>query len=281
MDNPNCADGKTPDYNSETYQAEVGDLRNQYEVILAKALAENPVKPPTGKRGITKQSKATNLIFRLLDDSDDVWRFMTQVGVPFTNNLAAGWNLMGNGTDQAFAALFGNTAQVSTVWKWDAVNRRWLFYSPSMTASALQTYITTYGYGTFEQINAGEGFWVDAKATFTLPAGKAVPASHFRAGQAKELQHAWNLVAIGSTITPSAFNVGISTTPPSAGEFPINVTALWAWDNPQRKWYFYAPSLANQGGTALTDFVTSKGYLDFAATNKLLGPGIGFWVNKP
>ncbi len=88
MDNPNCADGKTPDYNSETYQAEVGDLRNQYEVILAKALAENPVKPPTGKRGITKQSKATNLIFRLLDDSDDVWRFMTQVGVPFTNNLA-------------------------------------------------------------------------------------------------------------------------------------------------------------------------------------------------
>jgi len=88
MDNLNSAEGKTPDYNSETYQTEVGDLRNQYEVILAKALAENPVKPPTGKRGRTKQSKATNLIVRLLDYSDDVWRFMTQAGVPFTNNLA-------------------------------------------------------------------------------------------------------------------------------------------------------------------------------------------------
>ena len=88
MDNLNCANGTTPDYNSETYQAAVGDLRNQYEVILARALAENPVKPPTGKRGRTKQSKATNLIVRLLDYRDDVWRFMTQAGVPFTNNLA-------------------------------------------------------------------------------------------------------------------------------------------------------------------------------------------------
>ena len=31
MDNLNCANGTTPDYNSETYQAAVGDLRNQYE----------------------------------------------------------------------------------------------------------------------------------------------------------------------------------------------------------------------------------------------------------
>jgi len=28
------------------------------------------------------------LIVRLLDYRDDVWRFMTQAGVPFTNNLA-------------------------------------------------------------------------------------------------------------------------------------------------------------------------------------------------
>ena len=55
MDNLNCAKGKTSDYNSETYKTEVGCLRNQYDVILAKALAENPVKPPTGKRGRTKQ----------------------------------------------------------------------------------------------------------------------------------------------------------------------------------------------------------------------------------
>jgi transposase len=88
QDNLNCADGKTPDYGSENYQNEVRDLRDLYEAILEGALADHPVVPPTGKRGRTKQSKATNLIVRLRDYSDDVWRFMTQAGVPFTNNLA-------------------------------------------------------------------------------------------------------------------------------------------------------------------------------------------------
>ena len=42
----------------------------------------------TCKRGRPKQSKATNLIGRLRDYTDDVWRFITQANVPFTNNLA-------------------------------------------------------------------------------------------------------------------------------------------------------------------------------------------------
>jgi transposase len=88
LDNLNCADGKTPNYGSETYQNEVRDLRDLYEAILAQALTDNPIKPSTGRRGKTKQSKATNLIVRLRDYSDDVWRFMTQADVPFTNNLA-------------------------------------------------------------------------------------------------------------------------------------------------------------------------------------------------
>jgi len=46
------------------------------------------MEPSSGKRGRPKQSKATNLITRLRDFSDDVWRFMTQPNVPFTNNLA-------------------------------------------------------------------------------------------------------------------------------------------------------------------------------------------------
>ena len=40
------------------------------------------------KRGRRKQSKAFNLIKRLRVHRDDVWRFMTTPGVPFTNNLA-------------------------------------------------------------------------------------------------------------------------------------------------------------------------------------------------
>ena len=88
FDNLNCADGKTPRYDSKKYQSEVRDLRALYDAILAQAQTENPIVLATGKRGRTKQSKATNLIGRLRDYSDDVWRFMTQTNVPFTNNLA-------------------------------------------------------------------------------------------------------------------------------------------------------------------------------------------------
>ena len=88
QDNLNCADGKAPRYDSQRYQGEVRDLRHLYDAIVAQAQAENPIAPPTGKRGRTKQSKASNLIGRLCDYSDDVWRFMTQPNVPFTNNLA-------------------------------------------------------------------------------------------------------------------------------------------------------------------------------------------------
>lgn len=88
LDNLNCADGKTPRYASLKYQSEVADLRDLYDAILAQAQEENPIALATGKRGRPKQSKATNLIGRLRDYSDDVWRFMTQPNVPFTNNLA-------------------------------------------------------------------------------------------------------------------------------------------------------------------------------------------------
>lgn len=87
-DNLNCADGQSPNYNSRKYQAQVRELRDLYEAILSQAQAENPLAPSTGKRGRPKQSKATNLIGRLRDYRDDVWRFMTQPSVPFTNNLA-------------------------------------------------------------------------------------------------------------------------------------------------------------------------------------------------
>lgn len=34
------------------------------------------------------------------------------------------------------------------------------------------------------------------------------------------------------------------------------------------------------GGTALTDYIASKNYLDFTQRNKTLGNGTGFWVNR-
>jgi transposase len=68
----------------------------QWSRLLERGEALNPLKQRTGTsqdeglgvRGRLKQSKAANLLKRLRDHSQQVWRFMTQEGVPFTNNLA-------------------------------------------------------------------------------------------------------------------------------------------------------------------------------------------------
>ncbi len=62
--------------------------RMQYAEILAEGEAHNPRAPPSGKRGKTKQSKSRNLLDRLTLYTDDVWRFATDHGVPFSNNVA-------------------------------------------------------------------------------------------------------------------------------------------------------------------------------------------------
>lgn len=49
---------------------------------------QEPDGAPTGKRGRHKQSTQFNLLARLRQYKDDVWRFATDVGAPFTNNLA-------------------------------------------------------------------------------------------------------------------------------------------------------------------------------------------------
>ncbi|PIQ50688.1 MAG: hypothetical protein COW02_18920 [Comamonadaceae bacterium CG12_big_fil_rev_8_21_14_0_65_59_15] len=196
--------------------------------------------------------------------------------------LLQGWNLLGNATNSpvTVSAQFSDPAVVTTVWKWDTAALGWQFYAPTMTAAELQNYASGKGYGVLTAINPGEGFWVNAKVNATLAAfsGTAFNLS------AEQLVKGWNLVATAADATPAAFNLSLTDpliAPPTVGAVPINLTTLWAWDNLQGKWYFYAPNLEGQGGTALFDYIASKGYLDFTTTNKTLGNGIGFWVNSP
>ncbi len=66
----------------------IAHYRSAYAEILAAGETANPRAPPSGKRGKTRQSKALNLIDCLRIYADDVWRFMTDQDVPFTNNIA-------------------------------------------------------------------------------------------------------------------------------------------------------------------------------------------------
>jgi hypothetical protein len=191
----------------------------------------------------------------------------SDVIVPLAH-LNLGWNLVGNSTDALLdvATVFGDASKITSVWSWNGGAGRWAFYSPSLTGTALSDYATSKGYDVLTTITSGEGFWVDAKTAFSvqLPAGSAAASSSFQ-----NMNSGWRLISIGDTTTPAAFNTAVAA------------TTLWAWDNSQSKWYFYAPSLESLGGTALTNYITAHDYLDFGSAGKSLGPGVGFWVNKP
>jgi transposase len=60
-----------------------------YHAILNRALARNPrAQRQDRRRGRVKQSLAHNLICRMREHADAVLRFVTDLRVPFTNNLA-------------------------------------------------------------------------------------------------------------------------------------------------------------------------------------------------
>jgi hypothetical protein len=204
-----------------------------------------------------------------------------------TLNVPQGWNLLGNASDTPIdvGVAFSDSAQFVTLWKWLASQSVWAFYSPALAAqggAALADYAAAKGYQVLRTIAGGEGFWVNVKqaGSVSLPLGSPVSGASLRT----LMLPGWNLVATADNATPAAFNLSL-TDPlaphPAADVVPINLTTLWAWDNPLSKWYFYSPQLEGQSGTALFDYTVSKGYLDFAAAGKTLGTGVGFWINKP
>ncbi|MBI2959222.1 MAG: hypothetical protein HYY28_02825 [Betaproteobacteria bacterium] len=204
-------------------------------------------------------------------------------GGQVTLDFSAGWNLVGNSADASLdvAAAFGDTTKVTTVWKWVAASAKWAFYAPSLVGQALADYAANKGYDVLTTVSGGEGFWVNARGSFTaaLPAGNAIASASYQdplSGTGR-LVPGWNLIAIGDNKSASEFNKALSATPPNPGDIPLNLTTLWAWDNAQSNWYFYAPSLDKNG--TLSGYIASKSYLDFGS--RTLDPATGFWVNKP
>ena len=122
------------------------------------------------------------------------------------------------------------------------------------------SYAASKGYSVLATINPGEGFWVNAAAPVSLGiqngTGFSLAASNLVTG--------WNLVATGDALAPGTFTTNVGS-----------VTTLWAWDNVNGNWYFYAPSLA--ANSTMASYIQSKGYEDFGGLT--LGNGRGFWVN--
>jgi hypothetical protein len=192
-----------------------------------------------------------------------------------TITLTAGWNLVGNGDPTAIevGTRLSDATKINTVWKWNKAGK-WAFYTPSMTSVALASYAASKGYDVLTSIESKEGFWVNAVVATTLsdiygtPPGTAAVIL-----LESDLLQGWNLTGSADYKTPSGLNAALST---SLNEVGKTISTVWAWDAPNSRWKFYAPTLAAQGASALTDYITSKGYLPFTSA---LTATDGFWVN--
>lgn len=199
-----------------------------------------------------------------------------------TQSLVQGWNLLGNSRDQAItvSTLYGDPAEVAEVYGWDSANQRYRYYNPAMTAAENEDFNRVNGFdpAVLTEIQPGEAYLVHANVSKTLPPLSGNPVSL----SADDLVPGANALSIADSISPAEFNrlLSSSNTPFGTNGTANNFTDLYAWDAPSSKWYYYSPSLDAQGGTVLSDYSASQGYLDFATNNKMLGDGIGFVVYK-
>ncbi len=198
-------------------------------------------------------------------------------------SVLSGWNQLGNGyhTQVNVPATFGDATRVSSVWKWVPAKSTWAFYSPQQ-ADKGAAYAASRGFDALTTIGVGEGFWVNAAQgfSFNLPDGVAVATSEYKSSGALALSAGWNEVTIGYAKAPGGFNNALSETTPSPGVIAQSFQSLWAWDTVSAKWYFYAPSLAAQGGEVLANYLTANGYLSFTTAGKVLDGKTGFFVTK-
>ena len=69
--------------------SQIEDFASQYRALVHEGQAQNTPEPKKpGQRGRTRQSGAFNLLRRLFEREHEVLRFMRDLTVPFTNNLA-------------------------------------------------------------------------------------------------------------------------------------------------------------------------------------------------
>ena len=159
---------------------------------------------------------------------------------------------------------------------------RWAFYSPQLTAAGIVAFAAAKGYEVLATINPGEGYWVNAVTQMSLPAQTGTDFS-WNAINFAGLVSGFNLIAHAGSVTPSQFNNLVSATPPAPGAIATdNFLTLWAWDAVAGNWYFYSPLLEASGGiAAVKSYADGRSYRHFQDHGKMLGIGMGFWVDRP
>ncbi len=157
-----------------------------------------------------------------------------------------GWNLKGSRLNGVEAEKAFNDGNVNTVWKW--TGKGWAVWSPN---PKIMKIINDYGLPVISQLNAGEGFWINAKAVTNLKLSGEKPST-----TTLSIKKGWQLVALKSN------------SPVSVEKFSNpNITTIWKWTG--KGWAVWSPNpkimkIINDYGLPVIEQIE---------------PGEGFWIN--
>jgi hypothetical protein len=134
--------------------------------------------------------------------------------ISFSLSLRKGWNLKGTSYD--FSIPTDNNAVV-TIWTWR--NNEWYVWSGNKQIIKL---IKFYGLSMLLNINAGEGFWINAQkdSEFKVNTNSNSPIS------ALYIDKGWNLHGVSCPVDISTFD-------------KPEILAVWKWK--ENSWQFWSP----------------------------------------
>lgn len=169
--------------------------------------------------------------------------------------MVLGWNLLSiykDPTDNGIEAILGNTVgKVVSVWKWQG--NTWAVYLPG---EGTEAYATSKGFSVLQNLNAGEGFWINSNEAQKLSVNGSAPAD-----ETLNVAAGWNLLGLKSSQGKGVSQLITG----KEGE----ILSIWKWES--NNWAVYLPG-QDDGGAA---YAQSKGFILLDQ----IDPGEGFWVN--
>ena len=160
--------------------------------------------------------------------------------------LNKGWNLNGSYLDNVAVEQF-NSSNIITVWKWTGAG--WEIYSPD---SNIVSIIKNYGLSTFSAIDAGDGFWINAKNSDNITVNGDAPENTIL-----KFSSGWTLASLKLADTT------ISTSQLTND----NISTVWKWGG--NTWKIFSPN------SDISNLIKNYGLSQLST----ISSGEGFWIN--
>lgn len=203
------------------------------------------------KDGTKVLKRTINFIISNYDNAVDTLKLKPSENISIS--IPSGWSIKAlpvivqNGVNVATSF---NQPEISSIWKWE--DSSWKIWSPDAT---IQSLISSYGITPISLIKSGEGFWVNAKSSISIP---------FQSGDEYGLDNlnvssGWNLLGSGKALSQSDLT----------NKF-LDINTLWQWVNNSGSWRIWSPN------SNIMNLINSYGINTVTEIKK----GEGFWVNK-